>query len=355
MGLSIEKLERILSELGCYPLTYYYYRDYLRYVECIYEKTKDLFLLFVTDDYKFKIETNEKTIRLKRIRDNDVKEIMEKYTKEEDKLETSKIYGAQISVMNTDDKPKVIEENLEESYNINLDLQSNTNERFSIQEIKRQCRRLSMAIEGTKYRLCVISNNYMVIPRKEDDVIFELKHVQKSKARKIYVIIDIETILSEIKILDSINKIYDGFVEILGKNIIMNKKKLEEFKNSDISTENVIEIVDKINRYSSYIQEFNDILTHKEDEEQAVQEKITALRNKPKYGVNQDIKDAPMMLELDEKLLKIRTEKKGHIEQIIELKRKQRNNVLVLDKILFDNIMLLSTIKYNLSELKLLK
>jgi hypothetical protein len=355
MGLSVEKLEKLLRELGCSCTNYYTYRDYLRYIECINLKTKDIFLVFIDDQYKFKLDNIEKTFQLKRIRDDEIFQIMEDYSKEEDKLEISKIYSNNVINTNIDNEPKVMEETLEEGYNISIDLKNKNDEKFSIRDIRRQCRRLRMSIEGSKYRLCIISNNYMVITRKDDDVIFQIKSKESDKERRVYIILDIETIMTDSQMLQNINRVYGSFIEILNKNIIINKTKLEEFKEADIGMSSVIDIVEKINRYSEYINKMDDIIIKKDQEEYQILEQIKSIKNKPKYGLTQDLKDAPVMIELDEKIRKLREDKNGYIQQILDLKKRQQNNTLLLDRILFDNIMLLSTLKYNLSEIKFIK
>jgi hypothetical protein len=354
MSLSVEKLNRILKELHCISTNYYIYKKRIIYIECIYLKTKDPFMIFVSDNYKFKYN-DENNIKLKRIQDNDVDRILENYSKDENKLDTLKIYNNNLYVTDVDNNPTIIEENLQEGYNISLDLENKNDEKFQIRDIKRQARRLKLSVEGSKYRLSVIQNNFMVIPRKDDDVIFFMKNIIIDKNRKIYVIIDIESIITDTKILENINKIYNGFIDILNKNIIINKNKLDEFKNTDITLESVISVVEKINRYSEYIEEFEDIIREKEEQENEILEKINLIRNKPKYGLNDDLKNAPVLLDLDNKLNKLNTERNEYINKIIELKNKQNNNSLILDKILFDNIMLLSTIKFNLTQLKLIK
>lgn len=356
MALSVDKLETLLNKLDCSVTRYYSYKDSIIYVECVYQITKDNFLVFINDDYKIRSDDKTKNIlSLKRIDDKDINEIMEKYTMEQDKLEISKIYSNNINLNNTETKPEVVENTLEEGYNISLDLKSKNDDNFSIKEIKRQIRRLKMSIEGSKYRLAMSYQEFLVIARKENEVIFKIKEGNTEKIRKVYAIIEIETLLTDNKLLKNLHKVYIGFIDILNKNIIINKQKIEEFKQIDISLQTVMEVVDKINRYSNYIAELTIINETKINEENEIKEQIKSIKSKPNYGLKDDLKITSQCSEFEDRINKIQEEKKYITNQILDIKLKQQNNSLILDRILFDNIILLSTLKYNLSNLNLIK
>ena len=348
----------MLANGGFLPKKYFIIHGYCAYVEVVSAKTADIFLLAIPSSYKFKLEAGDgTTFKLKYIKMDENEGTAQEYGGEPDDMDVEKNY----TEIDVDDEAQFrdtgngsMEGHLEEAYKRPIALKELSQEdKTDVKDLHRQLKRLRYCVQSIKYKLGIIYNNYLsVIDRKERIECFLIKHYPREPIRKLMVIIDLELLYKDIKLaVNNISVVRQGIHKVLDKNqtsqIKLLGKILEEKNNIQVYSDDVVNTKSELNTYKNG---FDELLKQLNKREEVVVEKLKELRrnNEDGYrGMQADVGYAHQKGRLEEELSKIHGLKQNALKNIMQLNKDQEHLYLSQDKLVFDNLIMISALINN--------
>jgi len=361
MTLSIHKLIKLLMSRGFYPKTFFRVYGVCAFIEIISNKNADVYIIYIPSRYNFKISPSEmpNVYDLKEITLDENKNIVKSYGDKPDELEIEENYQ-NINIPNPsifkDDKN--LEEFLQKKYNKTIDITGPDNaDNTDLKCIYRQMERLKYCVQNVEYRLVILYKCYLCFQHTESDIdLFHIRGFPSRFERTLCVTLDLELLYNNNTSVDSdLNQISRGIEKILDKNYLLHIQNLQTL----ISTkENVITSVNiamsKKHNNSQYIHQFLKLFKTIYANEKLLEKQISDIK-KGDGSLYNDIEHSHAKHRLAKELAKMQKVKHELLTNITQLKSQNSNVSLMMDKILFDNIILLDRIFKNLELLEKLR
>ncbi len=361
--LSISKLEKLLAIQGFTASKYYIVHGFCSYVEVISVTNADTFLLFIPSKYKFKMDHGTDTYKIRYIQmDNIDKSTAENYVGSPDNIALEKAY-TEIETLTNDGYTYNDDENLsshlEEAYRRPIYLKDiNKEDTKDVRDVFRQLRRLKYCVQNIKHKLSIIFKNYLCVLSRSDNVdCFLIKHYPKSDQRKLLPLIDLELFYQKLEnIASDVSNIKKGVFRVLDKNQDMhtrNLKKMLEEKN-DILALSINVHLNK-SKYDAYIHKFQGLLTNTIEREKQLVTKLYNINSNGDSsikGFHTDITRAHQKGKIEDELSNIDRVKQDILLNIMKLNGTMEDMVLSVDKIFFDNTIMMDEIFKNFNRLR---
>lgn len=358
MTLSIIKLEKLLSVKGYKANKYLIIDNYCSYVHVtsIYDDTN--FLLYIPSKYEFKMQAGKNIYELKDIDLTTSRSTTEEYVGTPDKTKLESDYS-EINIDTDPSKNKDITEYLEEGYKRTITLNDISKEDTKeIKDIYRQLTRLGYCVQNIKYKLGILYKNYICVIRRDDSLdCYFIKYLPQKNSRRLYIIIDLELLYDQMDtIQQNMKTVLNGVYKVLNKNQISHLRTLKKFldEKADIllSTEMA---KNKSDEYTSYINELDEMLKTISISESKIIKKInshqTTHNNTGIKGLHSDIERTHLVARDESELSNVRSIKQDIVRNIEEIRDKRDDTLLNVDKILFDNQVMLHEIIKNFEQL----
>lgn len=356
MPLSIYKLDNFLLEKGFTPLKYYTLENVCIYIDVLSVETAEIFLLYIPSKYTFSVEKHKACYSLEELEmdEND----LENYEGHVDNKYIENIYKE----IYLESEDAIFEGNLakklETNYKQEIKLKDFIQE--DIVEVKnniRQLKRLRFCTHNIQYKTSIFYKNYICCITRSDDISVYVVSNKQTKAKKFMrVIIDLEVMYSDFTSIHvNIRNVKIEIEKILEKNHISNTKILQKLLNrgddlvgiSGYCYKKKKEYGIELDRFNKKFQELNNL-------EIEILTKITAINEKYKNsgGLNQDIEKSHQLSDLNKKISEIRVSKEQIVKDMSEIKTKKDNATLEIDKIMFNNTVLIESVLRNLKKIQ---
>jgi len=252
-----------------------------------------------------------------------------------------------------------IESHLEENYKRTILLKDiSVDDSKELKDIFRQLKRLRFCVQNVKYKIAIIYKNYLCSIKRDDSIeCFAIKKFVGKDCKKLYITADLELLYNKMdSLLLNMGTIRKGLYHVLDKNHFTHGRtfqRLLEEKNT------IIEFSDKAYakkvEYEKYINESGDMLTAINKSEKNILEQIYELNekyNNPSLKrLHNDIEKSHQLSELNNELTKIQKIKEDIVKTIFELTTKREDIMLTVDKIMFDNNVMVECVLRNFSDL----
>ena len=336
--------------------------NYCVYIELLCVNTADVCMLYIPSKYEIKGRGSDNEYKISYVDISEDGNIPEDYAGDPDNFDLENTYN-EVDI-GLDASHKNMEGQLEESYNHPVSLKDmSKNDKKHLREIFRQLRRLKFCVQNLKYKLCITYKGYLCCIRRDDT--FECFHVMSlgggGDDRSLVVTFDLETFYGKIgSLTDDIKTVREGIYNVLDKNQVKhtgNLYKILEYKTTLITASETC--LKKKRQYTGAITKLEKMLMDLGTAEGLVVGKLIEIDNK--YGndqglksIHRDIEKSHLTAKHEAELTNINTVKQEIISNIMELKLIRETLSLKLDKIFFDNTVMLDAILKNfklLSEL----
>ena len=354
MPLSIQKLEKFLSLKGFIPSKCFTIHSTCVFIEIISIENSDIFLLYIPSKYEFFVDKDKNVYKMQYYDEQniDVDENIENTYKEIEFNGTPEVKDGNIA--------PYLEENYKKSINIKDVPADDTKE---IKNIINQIKRLGFCVQNVKYKIAINYKNFLCSIKRDDTVeCYSIANYSMKNYKKLYITVDLELLYEKIEsVLLNMKTIREGIYNILGNNQFNHTKMINKLIEEKT---NILELCNNTyinkNKYDHYIKESTEILGFISNAEKGILKNIyetnEKYKNKSLQGLNNDIDKSHHISKLNEELTSVRKIKEEIVNTIFELKIKKDNTVLTIDKIMFDNSVMLDSIFRNvtlLSELNL--
>jgi hypothetical protein len=360
-SLSINKLEQLLGIRGFVPKRYFVIHNVCAFVEVVDMKNASTFILSIPSKYKFKLKDANGIYSIKYIDIESDSCIAEDYGGELGQSELEDKY-LEIELTNKllrkrDEKNENITSALEDGYKRPISLKDLSREdKNDIKDIVRQLRRLKFCVQNISYKVGICYLNYLCVIDKDQKIeCFHIKHFPRLLMRRLFISVDLRLFYEnmDIRLTQDITDIQNGISKVFDKNQESHEKTLfrilEEQKKIEGYSQNIF---NKKREYAQYINEFVNLLNHLNLSEKALIEKIKSLDKNTNGRVETNVNILYQKNKLQNELTNLNNTRKNVTKNITELRAKHEDVLLKVDKVMFDNLVMLNAIIKSLELLK---
>jgi len=360
MPLSLTKLQEFLNNQGFAINTFFFYRKKCLLLEIISISNNCTFLLYIPKKYKFRYSDDGKNKKsslysLEYVNISNI-DTIEEYTKNINNKDAEEIYGDMDIELEPGDKN--FEEFLQDRYKKYISLKDiSSDDTKDINSIYRQIKRLGYCVENISYKVGIIYKNYITFITKNNKVVcFIIKHFPRKDIKRLMIIVNLETLYEkQNQILVDIDTVRSSIYRILEKNQKSHSssiKKLIENKTEIINISDSTTNLDKT-KYGVFISRLELLISNLSIVEQKYEDELEDLNNNnEKTGLSGDTDRAIIKANLNKQLSFIFDLKKESTLLLFQLRQKMENNLLNVDKILFDNTVIFNNMFKNFNSLK---
>ena len=360
MPLSITKLVNLLGERGFYVKTFYKVCGVCAFIEIISSQNADNYMLYIPSKYNFKISSSlDNVYDLKQIdveSNNNESDILKEYAEKPDELDVENEYH-EIYLNNPKlfDGDENVEKILENKYKKQIQIQeSNTSENSDVKCILRQLNRLKFCVQSVEYKLVLMHKYYLCFLHTYDVLdMYQIQNFPVQNYRTLLVTLDLEMLYNNNdNVVLELSQVKKGIEKILDKNhnlhvhnlqnLIDNKESLVSYINSAAT---------KKNNYSEYVVEFSNLLNRLSINEQDLLKKYKLINSQRSQTLYKDIEYSHKKNKITTEIKTLQRIKSELIQNIINLQNESNNISLTIDKILFDNTVLMDRVFKNLNML----
>jgi len=360
MPMSMMKIEEVLASKGFVIRRYFTLDEYCIYLEVFSVKDASAFMLYISARYELKIPPGltENVYALKYMEMDNIE--TNTYAEEPEKIEMEEFYNHfaidfEGGTSNADD----LEKRLKENYNYEVTLKDlKRDDLKSLKEIFRQLKRLLFCVKNIRYKISIFYKNYLCSITKDDELDgFLILNFPKTDEHKLYVYIDLKTMFEKINTFSSdIKSVKDGLHRLLDQNQIKHTKVLNDMINQRVTILQVSgRIADQKHEAITGCKKFEDLLKKINASETDTLQKLSEVNAKyTDFGLNglhNDIERAHIVSQLESDLKKISAVKRDILDNILTLRGKYENMSLKMDKVLFDNSVMIHEISKNFEKL----
>lgn len=355
MPLSLNKLRKILYEKGFITKKMYKISGNCNFIEIISILSGDMFMLYVPSKYKFRVNENCHKMKLIHLNEKDREEIANEYAESPNQDRMEDIYD-EIELETDYNKKNIdnIEELLEGKYKKPIHLKDlNIEDSYDVKCVFRQLRRLKYCVQSIRYKLVLKYKKYICVLHLDDTIeCFYVKSLPMVDQRKIIVTMDLELFYENFdNLTEEITQVKSGISKVLDKNHINHSKTLQkmlEKKDTIIQVTN--QLFNKKNELRKYINHFQGLLNEMNASEKINKKRLDNLNYK-NNSTNSNLTLSQQKRKIIEEIKKNYRLKDEIIDNILKVQNQEEHISLIIDKILFDNTVMLDRIFKNLNDL----
>lgn len=351
MSLSISKLNNICETNGLVPLKYFKYKDNLLFLQTISLKKGFSFMINIPKKFTFEDDLDGGDVyKLKKIKFD--KETLKQLYKSPDNKELDKIYSEIKVAKEFDPNLDVneLEEKLMEVYKKQIYLSKMDKEELhQIRDIFRQIERLKLCVQGIDYKITIIFKNYLCCVDEDGEIeCYYIKHFKSGFYRKLFISLNLTLLFDNISNLENhLQEVYDGVNEILARS---QESHLQKFLITIDSCRQVGEKINKIKEIrmniKGCIQKYENTLNKLILFQKSLETKFISLQKND--NLENNLNYIREKNKIEKELSEVEEIKVKVMEQLVSLRDKDSDISLKVDKILFDNILMLNNIINNL-------
>lgn len=329
MTITIDKLDKLCIEKGFQIKNYYIMYDKLVFLELLKVDCAEYFMIYIPSKYSIDVTKKGNVYEVEYFdlpdeTTNNIDDIYEEVDLDVDIDNLSSQYMADINLHTTE---------------------------TSLHEIKRQISRLSLCVKSINYNLCIIYEDKIFHSR--ENYIYKVKNFSDTNTkRKLVLCLDLKSFLNKINVLHKeIPMIKKGIYKILNKNYYKQSALFNELLENKkfLQKEIPVEIQNNHKHIEKLSQLYNNIKDTEAKKKQDMDSIIKLYSNK--QGFHNDIEKTRKISNIQSQLDKISNTKEKIISSLLEIKEYTEDYHLTLDKICFDNIMMINNISNNLDKI----
>jgi hypothetical protein len=362
MGLSINKLSKLLKNKEFLIKNIYNIGDLCVYLELIHINSGENLFLYIPSKYEIVSNEEYNESKLHYLEVDECGNVAKDYADSIDNEELEEKYDEiELDDSMDMDKEEDVEEYLTKKYKCPVSLkESNKEDINEIREIFRQLQRLKYCVKDTGYKLCIIYKYYLCcLKRDESYECYSVENMNINNKRRIIVSIDLETMYDKMNNMgkDIVN-IRKGIYKVLDRNQrrhVNTLQQMMEYKAnfSLLSTE----VMNEKEKYNNYLYKLDSMMVKVVNSENNVLGEIVNIKNKyrDEGGVKtlyNDIEKGKLLSMKDRELHNIRETKQEIISNIMIVKSKLESLTLKIDQICFDNVVMMNKIIKNFEFLR---
>jgi len=255
--------------------------------------------------------------------------------------------------------PKVhksgVDKHLEDMYKKNVHMTTTTeNDTKVLQNMSKQLDRLKYSISGMPYRWVILYKKYIGMNTFNDTIdIRSVDHYTSQKHRSLSVMIDLRVFHDKIdSVVSEVNQLVGGLYKVLNGNQsthLMNIRRLLDSRDSCIST--LERLTNVKQQYIDYINKFSTLLEEINVSEANVELELDIVNRTPSTTIHSDIKKNHQKSKLEASHMRLTKTKDKITAALQDMRIKNNDTTLLVDNLLFENIIMLDELFQNMTRL----
>lgn len=353
--LSLKKLEKLLATRNFVPSKFFSIDGICVYIEFISTVSPNSFYLYIPSKYEFSVGNKFPVYELKflDIEDED-KHVAHEYTEQPNTNELGKAY----TEVNTNTITEEMEDHLLNNYKSNINIDMKKVDTQNIKDMVRQIKRLKFSIENTRYKIMLFYKNHMCSIRRDNDMeFFNAKNYPSVNEMRFFVTGDLELIYEKLDTLNNdISVIKHGIHGVLERTQIKHGVSLDRLMNNKKDINSYISmIMTRQAKYNDQIIRLEKMLKIINDKIAVINKHLALTKGRKTTSLDLDMQRTNEAGKLYEDLQKLNTIRQNILDTMSEVNTRKENISLTLDKIMFDNQIMLHQIMENFEKLHYLK
>lgn len=350
MSLSLDKFQKLLSSYDLMPMRYFEYHERVMLIEVLALQTGDLFVVYVPKGYDFRVDDGD-VYTLKRVKLDPSGEVGPKYAQRLNDLDMSDYYD-RVDLLDQEkllDKSVDVEKELIDQYRRKIMVSSSEESAVArCRELVHQLERMSQCVDKN-YGLAIITNSLLVMDREH---IYMVRGRELKQDKAYVVVVDLESLFKNITYVGKdVPEISRGIQRVLNKNHQSHMSRMGLTIDGMVRCKaNLQGHVERVQRYSGYVDELVKLVARLKEREASLRQAIREL-NQSAPSVGGEIAALKKREALEKEAADLLQAKGRAYEKVVELHRRSRDTSLALDKLLFENLVMMVSIQRNLSSL----
>lgn len=354
MPISLNKIEDMLASKGFVARNYFTLDEYCIYIEVYSITDANTFMLYISSRYELKVSNRENIYKLLYMEFTDEGDIASEYAEELDKIDISQYYNDFDLNVAMKQYHVDMEQRLKDNYQHELLKDIKRKDKKNLRDLYRQLKRFMYCVQNMRYKLSIFYKNYFCSITKDDELdAFLIYNFPIQDEHKLYIYIDLKTFFEKLDfIVEDIKDIKTGIHRLLDQNQMKHSKILNEMMESRVTVFQVsAKVAQKKQELNLCCKEYEKLLEQLNANEKATMDKIH--ESTLKYadyslkGLHYDMERTHILTNLNNDLAKINVLKKDVINNILKIRWKYETLTLKMDKILFDNSIMIHEISKN--------
>ena len=356
--LSFGKLEKLLANNALLIKRVFGVKDMAVYIEILSLASASTFLIYIPSKYDIKAPRGIDFYEMHVLEIEDLDSIADDYGQPRDNIDLEMAYE-EVDLENRKSGGDFVK-HLEESYKRPVQLRDITlADTKELKEICRQTNRIKFCVNNLKYKLAILYKTFISVVRRDDSVrCYFIEGLRKLAVRQLFVVVDLETLFSKSEsIVSDVQSVITGVHRVLEKNQISHGKIMRAMLDARDEAAGLADnIYYKKASYTEYIKQFETILEQLTERERNLYEQLCALRDgsggngSGRVGMTQDIITSRQTGKIEEEMSSIEAMKKDAMKNISKLSAKRDDVGLYIDKLMFDNSVMMDAIKRNIEK-----
>lgn len=358
MPLSILKLEKLLAKKGFIPSKYFVMYSCVVYMEIVSFKDAETFLLYIPSKYKFTTKNSSNVYKIKYIDMNDSGNTADDYAGEPDEHDVENKYGKIDTGISPTIKGDNIADYLEEYYKRDINLKDiSTTDSQQLKNIFRQLKRFRFCVQNVKYKIAVIYKSFLCAIKRDDSVeCYKISKYSGNNSQKLYITADLELLYEKMdSLMLNMKTIRKELYHILDKNQFTHTRILQKLIESKAIIKTFSDgTYNKKIQCEKQIEEAHDMLNTINKTEKTQIEKIYKLNQTyqtSSKNLYADIDRSHRLSALEEELKEIQNIKEELVKTIFDLKTQRETTMLLVDRMMFDNSVMIDCVLRNFEKL----
>ena len=355
MSHSFTKLDLLLQTNGFIPLSIFTIDNYCVYIEILCTTTSDIFLLYISSQFNIRPD-KYKSYKINYIEIEDLNNVIDKYAEEPDKSDVKNDYF-EIDIED-EEKHENLETSLSENYNKEIILKNIANDKIFLKDIHRQLERFRFCVQNINYKIAILYKNYLCTIKRDDSLeSYHISNFPLKNKKKMYITIDLKSFYKKLDtVKDDFQSVKKSIFKILNNNQEKHTKILSEMlQNKDTLNSYTQLLESKKQYYNKYLSDLEIMLKKLNENEKTLLDQKNSINKKGIdsgiKGLHSDIQDSHSLYNINSKISKVYELKKELSDDILKSRIDQENITLEIDKILFDNSVMLNQIIKNFNSL----
>lgn len=353
MALSFEKLRRILTKYRYQVISLYVYMDTVMFVQIVSVLSGNTYLLYVPSRYEMAPSAGETIYKISDLTDD----VGDEFRPEPDDAAMNEMYGdvhVDRIFGGQDADADDVASSLNDNYRKRVYVTDAEKKKSVVAaELRRQLRRFRYAVEDLDYKLAIIQDDVMSrIDSNNDIEPFAISNGAVSTKRRIYAVIHLDTFVEKSgNVYSECDQIKAGVLKLVERNHDTHNASLNELiqSNADLIGKSQVIHEAKV-KTRKYIEELELLLKKTNRNEESFQREIEKLVNRMNTTARSTA-DIQRKKQLEEKIKELQKTRNDVIVNLQKVRDSDHNMSLLLDGILFDNIVMMNTMFRNLKNM----
>lgn len=261
--------------------------------------------------------------------------------------------------LSTQGKGKIdVEDHIRDRYKKNVILNEVDNQNCeTVQSIHQQLDRFQYAVRGIRYSIAIQTNQHIGVLIDNEVSIYKCDSLKQTKQTMMYVTVDLDLFYDKIATIeDDCDRVLTSMETMLSTNTVKHTAHISQLMQQRESIESELAFLQDCNtKYQTYLNTSLPLVEEYNQTKKEKEEKLRELKSMVASNIHQEMKQSHQRSRIQKELDAMTQLGEQLFSTVDCIRRKKMNVLLRIDRLVFNNIVLLDKLQRNMNELKSLR